>query len=123
MIDTPSVDQAAIDAARSWAADQRQPMPDDRMLRAYGIALLTQLAGEVERDPNILLQAYADRLRHRAVDLIAAVTSTAECASCGDDIWAGERVYRSTRTGRPVCAGCHAQLPDEALIGASRAGA
>lgn len=58
----------ALIAARQWATEHGHPQPDDRMLAAYGRALLLEAADLIDRGPPIPLppSVYSALLRERA---------------------------------------------------------
>jgi hypothetical protein len=66
-------DLDALLAAREWASEHVHPQPDDRMLRAYGAALLRDMADRIDRGPTFPLppSAIAELVRERAADLTA----------------------------------------------------
>ena len=61
----------ALTAAREWAAEHVHPQPDDRMLRAYGAALLRDMADRIDRGPSFPLppSVFSALVRERAADL------------------------------------------------------
>lgn len=66
-----SVDLPALTAAREWAEQHHHHLPDDRMLRTYGVALLHDLADLIDRGPDIPLRPgiFSALVRERANDL------------------------------------------------------
>jgi hypothetical protein len=67
-------DLDALRAARDWATAHGHPQPDDRMLRAYGAALLLDVAALIDRGPMIPLapSIFSALVRERAEDLTAS---------------------------------------------------
>lgn len=61
----------ALAAAREWADEHVHPQPDDRMLRAYGAALLRDMADRIDRGPSfpLLPSVISALVRERAADL------------------------------------------------------
>ncbi|MEU4640842.1 hypothetical protein [Micromonospora sp. NPDC023814] len=64
-------DTEALTAARTWASEHGHQQPDDRMLRAYGAALLRDVAALIDRGPAIPLppSIFSALVRERADDL------------------------------------------------------
>jgi hypothetical protein len=61
----------ALRAARQWATDHGHQQPDDRMLGAFGAALLRDMADRIDRGPTFPLppSVFSALIRERADDL------------------------------------------------------